>query len=94
MTGRKAEMNIQSIRLFRACVRHLAGWFGVRGIGSMYYLMYAIQHGLPEETALELIHLTLIVVALSILVHGVSVKPTIARYWRMRKPKRNPHLGN
>ncbi|MEX2499849.1 MAG: cation:proton antiporter [Wenzhouxiangellaceae bacterium] len=63
-------------------MRHLAGWFGVRGIGSIYYLMYAIQHGLPQELALELIHLTLVVVALSILVHGVSVKPAIARYWR------------
>ncbi|MDI5889976.1 cation:proton antiporter [Halomonas rhizosphaerae] len=68
-------------------MRHLAGWFGVRGIGSLYYLMYAIQHGLEEEVALELIHLTLVVVALSILVHGVSVKPTIARYWRSRKPR-------
>lgn len=62
-------------------MRHLAGWFGVRGIGSIYYLMYAIQHGLPEDLALELIHLTLVVVALSILVHGVSVKPAIARFW-------------
>lgn len=68
-------------------MRHLAGWFGVRGIGSMYYLMYAIQHGVPTEIALELIHLTLVVVALSILVHGVSVKPAIARYWRSRKPR-------
>ena len=66
-------------------LRNLAGWFGVRGIGSLYYLMYAIQHGLPENIALELIHLTLVVVALSILVHGVSVKPAIARFWRARK---------
>lgn len=63
-------------------VRNLAGWFGVRGIGSMYYLMYAIQHGLPEEVALELLHLTLMAVALSILVHGLSVKPAFALFWR------------
>lgn len=62
-------------------LRHLAGWFGVRGIGSLYYLMYAIQHGLPEDVALELLHLTLVAVALSILAHGVSVKPAIARFW-------------
>lgn len=68
-------------------MRHLTGWFGVRGIGSMYYLMYSIQHGLPDDVALELIHLTLVVVALSILVHGISAKPTIARYWRGRKPR-------
>ncbi|MFU8830719.1 MAG: cation:proton antiporter [Wenzhouxiangella sp.] len=63
-------------------IRNLAGWFGVRGIGSMYYLMYAIQHGLPEELALQLLHLTLVAVALSILVHGVSVKPAFAVFWR------------
>lgn len=68
-------------------MRHLAGWFGVRGIGSMYYLVYAIQHGMSAEIASELTHLTLVVVALSILVHGVSVKPAIARYWRSRKPR-------
>lgn len=61
-------------------LRALCGWFGVRGIGSMYYLMYAIQHGLPEDLALELLHITLIVVALSILVHGLSVKPMLGRF--------------
>jgi len=66
-------------------IRGMVGWFGVRGIGSLYYLMYAIQHGLPEVLALELIQLTLIVVTLSILVHGVSVKPMMGRFWRHRK---------
>jgi NhaP-type Na+/H+ or K+/H+ antiporter len=56
----------------------------VRGIGSVYYLMVAIEHGLPEWLALELIHLTLIVVTLSILVHGISVKPLMLRYWKGR----------
>ena len=59
---------------------HLQGmtaWFGVRGIGSLYYLMYAIQHGLPEHLALQLMQITLIVVTLSILLHGISVKPLI-----------------
>lgn len=62
----------------------MAGWFGVRGIGSLYYLMYAIQHGLPEDLAVELIHLTLVVVTLSIVVHGISVKPLMSRFWRRR----------
>lgn len=66
-------------------MRGMIGWFGVRGIGSLYYLMYAIEHGLPERLALEFIHLTLIVVTLSILVHGVSVKPLMLRYWRGRE---------
>jgi NhaP-type Na+/H+ or K+/H+ antiporter len=66
-------------------IQSLTGWFGVRGIGSLYYLMYAIQHGLPESLALELIQLTLIVVALSILLHGISVKPLMERFWRRKK---------
>ena len=60
----------------------MTAWFGVRGIGSLYYLMYAIQHGLPEPLALQLMHLTLIVVAMSILLHGLSVKPLMNLVWR------------
>lgn len=66
-------------------IRSLIGWFGVRGIGSLYYLMFAIQHGLPEDLALELMQLTLIVVTLSIFVHGTSVKPLLDRFWRTNK---------
>lgn len=68
-------------------IRAMTGWFGVRGIGSLYYLMFAIQHGLPEPLALRLIELTLIVVALSILAHGVSVKPFMAYFWRRSKQR-------
>ncbi|MGA8005376.1 MAG: cation:proton antiporter [Burkholderiales bacterium] len=66
-------------------IRGMVGWFGVRGIGSLYYLMYAIERGLPEKLALELIQLTLVAVTLSILVHGTSVKPLMGLFWRHRK---------
>jgi NhaP-type Na+/H+ or K+/H+ antiporter len=62
-------------------IRSIAAWFGVRGIGSVYYLMYAIQHGLPENLARELIQLTLVAITLSIFVHGTSVKPLMNRLW-------------
>lgn len=68
--------------------RSMVGWFGVRGIGSLYYLMFAIQHGLPEDLALDLIQLTLIAVTLSILVHGTSVKPLMN--WFLLHRKRQP----
>ncbi|TLX57727.1 sodium:proton antiporter [Stutzerimonas nosocomialis] len=62
----------------------LAGWFGIRGIGSLYYLSYAITHGLlPAETD-DLIPLVLSVVALSILIHGLSTQPLLSRYERRR----------
>ena len=70
-------------------IRGLVGWFGVRGIGSLYYIMFAIQHGLPEKLAMQLIQLTLVVVTLSILVHGTSVKPLMGRFWRPRKNARD-----
>ncbi|MCM2308087.1 MAG: cation:proton antiporter [Sulfuritalea sp.] len=66
-------------------IRGMVGWFGVRGIGSLYYLMYAIQHGLPETLALELIQFTLIAVSLSILAHGTSVKPLMGLFVRHRR---------
>jgi len=67
-------------------MRGLIGWFGVRGIGSLYYLMYVIQHGLPEPMALQLIQLTLVVVTLSIVMHGASVKPLMNVFWRRKSP--------
>ena len=60
--------------------RALIGWFGIRGIGSLYYLMYAIQHGLPDELAGTLATVTLATVAISIVVHGVSVTPLMGAY--------------
>lgn len=66
-------------------IRMITGWFGVRGIGSVYYLMYAINHGLPPFLAREMIQITIVVVMLSIVVHGTSVKPLLDRFWPMGK---------
>ena len=63
--------------------RVLISWFGIRGVGSIYYLMYAVEHGIPEETARQLTGLTLAVVASSIVVHGVTVTPLMERYSRV-----------
>jgi NhaP-type Na+/H+ or K+/H+ antiporter len=60
--------------------KRLIGWFGLRGIGSIYYLSFAIGHGLPAGLAEQLTAATLITVALSIVVHGISVTPLMRRY--------------
>jgi NhaP-type Na+/H+ or K+/H+ antiporter len=62
--------------------RFLISWFGIRGIGSIYYLMYAINHGLPRPLAEQIIALTLTVVAVSIVLHGISVTPLMTHYAR------------
>ena len=67
--------------------RMLMSWFGIRGIGSIYYLMYAINHGLPFELAEPIVAITLATVTVSIVLHGISVTPLMAIYAR-RKSKR------
>lgn len=59
--------------------RWLIGWFGVRGIGSVYYLFYAINHGLPHDLISPFVALTLLAVAASVLVHGISITPLMQR---------------
>ena len=66
--------------------RLLLSWFGIRGIGSVYYLMYAIRHDLPNDLAVHLSSIVLSLIALSIIVHGVSVSPIMNRY-EESKPK-------
>jgi NhaP-type Na+/H+ or K+/H+ antiporter len=60
-------------------------WFGIRGIGSLYYLMYAIEHGLADNSARQLTSLTLTIVTLSIIAHGISATPLFARYSEAKK---------
>ncbi len=71
-------------------IRSMSAWFGVRGIGSLYYLMYAIQHGLAPDIALELIHLVFIAITLSIFIHGVSVKPLVRRHEKLARESSLP----
>ncbi|KAF2395152.1 cation:proton antiporter [Pseudomonas frederiksbergensis] len=67
--------------------RSLIGWFGIRGIGSFYYLFYALNHDLPPSVATLCTDLTLSVVALSILIHGISTQPMLAWYERKNHPE-------
>lgn len=68
--------------------RWLIGWFGIRGIGSLYYLMYAINHGLAPQLVDVMVALTLSVVVASIVVHGISVTPMMAAYERRKRARR------
>ncbi|QRK09838.1 cation:proton antiporter [Archangium violaceum] len=60
--------------------RWMMSWFGIRGIGSLYYLFFALNHGVEESMAHQLVPLVLTVVAVSIVVHGISVTPLMQRY--------------
>jgi len=72
--------------------RLLISWFGIRGIGSIYYLMFALNHGLAGSMATSAISITLTAVAASIIIHGISVTPLMAIYTRrqLRKSRLAP----
>lgn len=63
-----------------AAPRALLGWFGIRGIGSIYYLAYAFNHGVPALGARWLLDAVVVTIALSIVAHGASATPLMARY--------------
>lgn len=61
----------------------MIGWFGIRGIGSVFYLLFAIRHGLDAAVAQPLVSITLWTVASSIIVHGATAQP-LMRWYRLR----------
>ena len=66
--------------------RAMVGWFGVRGIGSIYYLMFALQHGLAGTVASGVATVVLVTIVLSIFLHGLSVKPLM--HWFDHRQRR------
>ena len=64
----------------RGSQRRLMAWFGIRGIGSLYYLFYAISHEIEPALAQRLLSITVAVVMASVIAHGVSVTPLMRRY--------------
>lgn len=66
--------------------RTVVAFFGVRGVGSLFYLVYALQKGeFPEQDALWQI-VGLVVIG-SILLHGVSASPVMWLLDRKRQRK-------
>lgn len=58
----------------------LMGWFGIRGVGSLYYLAYAMGKGLKGETSEQIAWITLTTVVFSIIVYGISATPLMKWY--------------
>lgn len=71
--------------------KRLIGWFGIRGVGSMYYLAYAGTHGLGSGLAEHLFSLVITTVAASVLLHGTSVTPLMKWYQRTRQDRAVVH---
>jgi len=65
----------------------MLAWFGIRGIGSIYYLMFAINHHLSPDLARQLTSLTLLTIVASIFAHGISVTPLMRFYEKRREAR-------
>ena len=64
--------------------RRVVAWFGIRGIGSLFYLALVIDSGLSPALCVDLVNATLPAIALSVLLHGVSATPLMALYQKRR----------
>lgn len=69
----------------RPAQRRLTAWFGIRGIGSLYYLAYSLAHAPDMAHADLLLQITLCTVVLSIVLHGSTATPLMAMYQRLRR---------
>ena len=60
--------------------RRLMAWFGIRGLGSVYYLTYALGKGVTGDIAEQISWIVYTVVVLSIVIHGVTAAPLMIWY--------------
>ena len=70
--------------------RWLFGWFGIRGVGSLYYLSYAVGEGVGDQVAEPLTWTVYIVMVASIVLHGVSTSPLMGWYHQQIEDSSSP----
>ena len=73
---------------YRPFTRALFGWFGVRGVGSIYYLCYAFGHGLKDSLGEQIAWITYITIVMSVILHGISTTPLMNRYEQLISRRR------
>jgi len=73
--------------------RWVIAGYGIRGIGSLYYLAYALgQHGFPVSSREVWAVVTFTVLA-SVVLHGVTAGPVVTRLDRLRSTAPPPRSG-
>jgi NhaP-type Na+/H+ or K+/H+ antiporter len=66
--------------------KSFVAWFGVRGVGSLFYLAVAVEAGVLAGDERDLVVWTVIVAVLvSIVVHGITAGPSLRRLLRPRR---------
>jgi NhaP-type Na+/H+ or K+/H+ antiporter len=70
--------------------RLLFGWFGIRGVGSLYYMAYALGSGLRGELGEQFAWIVFSTVVLSVVIHGTTSTPLMNWYERYRDRRKKP----
>ena len=74
--------------------RSLMGWFGIRGLGSVYYMTYALGEGVSGSAGEQIAWITYTVVVLSVVFHGITAYPLMAWYENRKSEKqKSPQLA-
>jgi NhaP-type Na+/H+ or K+/H+ antiporter len=67
--------------------RLLAGWLGIRGVGTFFYLVLALEQT-SAETMQPIIPLLLATIVASVFLHGVTASALLERYYRRPRARR------
>jgi NhaP-type Na+/H+ or K+/H+ antiporter len=73
--------------------RAMVSWFGIRGVGSVFYLLWALREGAVAGAADTLVSLTLWTVAASVVVHGLTAGPLMRLYRARRRRAPTADIG-
>jgi NhaP-type Na+/H+ or K+/H+ antiporter len=73
----------------RPVTRWLYGWFGIRGVGSIYYLCYAFGNGLKDQLGEQIAWITYITIVISVVIHGISATPIMNWYEKLLEKEKS-----
>ena len=73
--------------------RAAIAFFGVRGVGSLYYVAYAMGAGAFAADAEQVWRVATVVVAGSVLLHGVTATPAMRLLDRLRAARAEERFG-
>jgi NhaP-type Na+/H+ or K+/H+ antiporter len=68
--------------------RRLIAWFGIRGVGSVYYLAFAAGFGVDPDWGHPVASAVFLTIAASIVLHGLTATPLMESYYRRLAARR------
>jgi NhaP-type Na+/H+ or K+/H+ antiporter len=84
-------LSLLGSRMDHAYEKAFVAWFGVRGVGTLYYVALIVASGALAAREQELVVWTCVAAVLvSIVVHGVTAGPSLRRLLVRQRPARRP----